>query len=155
MNRTMKKSIKIRKDFQDQIQEITTRMNKFIDLHDQLMIERTNDERHKYKSGELDKQIDKLFEELVEMKESLKKEEYLMDEYEYNNNLSMVNNIESILRSTKRKIKEGIEGLGISYNTYTKNSGHFGIEKTFAGNVFTGIFLVGAGYFVYNCLKNK
>lgn len=153
MNRTIRKSVKVRSGFQDQLQEMTTKMNKMIELHDQLMIERTNEERHIYKSNELDKQIDSLCDELDDLRGLLESESNYMDESEYKNNHSMVDNIESILRATKRKIKEGLDGLGIREVGFTKNSGHFGIEKTFAGNVITGIFIAGVGYYLYQCTK--
>ena len=105
MNRVLRKSVKVRSGFQDQLQEMTTKMNKMIELHDQLMIERTNEERHIYKSNELDKQIDSLCDELDDLRGLLESESNYMDESEYKNNHSMVDNIESILRATKRKIK--------------------------------------------------
>lgn len=153
MNRIIRRSVKVRSGFQDQLQEMTTKMNKMIELHDQLMIERTNEERHIYKSNELDKQIDDLCDELGDLRDLLEKEKSYMDESEYKNSHSMVDNIESILRATKRKIKEGLDGLGISGNGFTKNSGHFGIEKTFAGNVITGMIIAGIGYYLYKCTK--
>lgn len=155
MNRMMKRSVKVRRDFQDQLQEMTTKMNKMIELHDQLMIERTNEERHVYKSNELDNQIDSLCNELDELRSLLETEKSYMDESEYKINHSMVDNIESILRATKRKIREGLDGLGIGGTGFTKNSGHFGIEKTFAGNVLTGIFIAGVGYYLYQCSNNN
>ena len=137
------------KTFQGELQETLTKLNEMIDFCDEMLLQRTNEERHSYKSDELTKQINMIAFDISDLRDLLEKEKDTMDESEYKNSQSMIVNLESMISDIRRKVSDGREV------PMTKNSGHFGIEKTYTGNILTGVLLFGMDYFFYVCVKKK